>query len=271
MRVLLLILLFIVSIAVGAQPVASFDADRYKVCHGNDVALTNTSIGATSYEWYVDNVFYSTDQHVTATLYEPVYGLQAIQLVARDAASGLTDTFTRVVEVMGSAALHLNADPLNCVGDTVRLKVNASALSQHWSIMPQQQLIYGCDTCDSLAFVIHQLGITVDLHSVYQGGCSQNVTYHYFNCNPIGTDVNDPTRGTLNLYPNPATDRIIIEHSAGDEIKRVGIYNGMGSLCREFTGADLRVLDVSRLAGTYFLKVELTKETAVERVVLLGY
>ena len=257
------------------QPVASFQPDRFKVCDGNDVVLTNTSTGATIYDWYINHTFYSSSQHLTATLYEPKYGLQPITLVARDPLSGKSDTITKVIEVIGAFALHLNADPLKCPGDTITLRVNAAAVSQQWMVQPQQPLIHGCDTCDSLGFVLMQLGVSVDLHSIYTGGCSQDVSYHYFNCNPIGTGIDDIMVPNVNLYPNPVQRSLTIELLAGDKLLSVELYNSIGHLCRrqaylKTNNSPSRLaIDMAGLSkGVYHLRVQTTNGIAIKRVVL---
>ena len=265
MRHLFCTLILLSGITAFAQPDASFTIDRNKVCSGTKVSFTNTSTGADSYSWYVNNVFYSNNLHDSAILTEPCYDLQPIMLVAFSTTGA--DTMTKVVEVFDTCAMHLYGDYTNCVGDTIRKNVHPAAISQLWTITPPHTLIAGCDTCDSIAFVLAVLGTTVDLYSTYEGGCSQPVTFHYPFCNPLtGTGISTLTDEQIKIFPNPATEYISIDAPANEQIRRVQLYNSLGALVSKQEGA-ARKMNISQLPpGMYFIKVDLTGQVIIQKV-----
>ena len=86
---------------------------------------------------------------------------------------------------------------------------------------------------------------------------------------PAGIDDVTVDGGTLNVYPNPATDVVTIEAGAG--IKAVNIYSLDGSLVRRatFDGSNAtESADVDGIAaGHYIITVETAAGTAAQRLI----
>lgn len=237
-----------------AQPVAAFVPGRYKVCSGGTVTLTNQSTGSQSYKWFINNVFYSAAVNDSVVLYEPCYDLQSIKLVAIDTNTGMSDTTITVVEVFDTCYMHYNIEKTNCIGDTILHKAHREATATSWNINPPVNLLSGCDTCDSVQFILSVIPTKVELHSFYEGGCSQKTTYHYDWCNPIVNNIQGVgTQGSFKIYPNPVS---AILHIEGVEIgSAIELIDIMGRKCAmaELLNSSM---DVSGLVpGVYIVRV----------------
>lgn len=215
-----------------AQPVAAFAPGRHKVCSGSTVTLTNQSTGSHAYKWFINEVFYSSSVNDSVVLYEPCYDLQSIKLVATDTLTGLSDSATVIVEVFDTCYLHLKIEKTNCIGDTVLHKAHREAIATSWSINPAVNLLSGCDTCDSVQFVLSVIPTKVELHSIYEGNCSQKTTCHYAWCNPFVNDIPVVNRiNNIMIYPNPATMELHVNLSgdfAGKSEVQVMLLNIYG-------------------------------------------
>ena len=252
---------------VSAQPVALFTPGRYKVCSGSNVTLINNSTGSNAYQWIVNNAFYSGNFNDSVTLYEPCYSLQSVQLIATNTISGLSDTMTRILEVFDTCAPHYTGDFTNCIGDTILLKANTESISNHWDIQPATPLIAGCNTCDSVMFVLMTMGTTVDLHSVYEGDCSQNTSFHYGWCNPFVTAIPENNPGKFEVYPNPVSDKLVIQNNTSKKLTGIELLNEQGVLMRKSEG-EIKSIDLSSLpGGLYFLILKDAEGMGVKKII----
>lgn len=266
MRYIYSILISFLCIAAHAQPVASFSVSRNKVCSGTKVVLNNTSTGATTYSWYVNDLFFSNNIHDSVILVEPCYDLQPIRLIAFN--NALADTHTLVVEVFDTCAMHLHGDYTNCVGDTIRKNAHPDAISHVWNIDPPHTLLSGCDTCDSISFVLAVIGTTVNLQSTYEGGCSQPVSYHYFMCNPL-TEVGiaHAIADKVKIYPNPADGYLTIENATNEKINSITLYSSYGTIVGKYE-TTVSTVHIAHLApGIYFIKLELPDGVVTKKII----
>lgn len=240
---------------VDAQPVAAFSAGRHKVCSGGTVTLTNQSTGSQAYKWFVNDVFYSAAVNDSVVLYEPCYDLQSIKLVATDTITGLSDTATTVVEVFDTCYMHYNIEMTNCIGDTILRKSHREAIAGFWNISPPANLLSGCDTCDSVQFILSVIPTRVELLNFYEGGCSQKTTYHYNWCNPFVNGITETVKEEcFKIYPNPVSGILYIEGvEAGSAIELIDV---LGRCARRQLLTAQGSVDVSILAsGMYIVRV----------------
>ncbi len=237
-----------------AQPVAAFTAGRYKVCSGATVTLTNQSTGSQAYKWFINDVFYSAAVNDSVVLYEPCYDLQPIKLVAIDTNSSLSDTVIMVVEVFDTCYMHYNIEMTDCIGDTILRKSHREAITTFWNISPLANLLSGCDTCDSVQFILSVIPTRVELHNVYEGGCSQKTTYHYDWCNPFVNSIPEAvTKNSLEIYPNPVSGILYLRGvKPGATIELIDILGRKCAIAQLLNGS----MDVSTLVpGVYMVKV----------------
>ena len=237
-----------------AQPVAAFAPGRHKVCSGSTVTLTNQSTGSHAYKWFINEVFYSSSVNDSVVLFEPCYDLQSIKLVATDTLTGLSDTAAVIVEVFDTCYLHLKIEKTNCTGDTILHKAHREAIAISWSINPPVNLLSGCDTCDSVQFVLSVIPTKVELHSIYEGNCSQKTTYHYAWCNPFVNSIPQPvTQKTVELYPNPFSGILhFIGVDAGSVIELIDVLGRKCATAKLLNSS----MDVSALVpGVYVVRV----------------
>lgn len=244
---------------VDAQPVAAFTPGRHKVCSGGTVTLTNQSTGSQAYKWFINDVFYSAAVNDSVVLYEPCYDLQSIKLVAIDTNNSLSDTVTTVVEVFDTCYMHYNIEMTNCIGDTILRKSNREAIAASWNINPPVNLLSGCDTCDSVQFILLVIPTRVELHSVYKGGCSQRTTYHYDWCNPFVNSIpRAVTKNSVEIYPNPVSGILYLRGvETGATIELIDILGRNCTMASPYPPkGETRLVDVSGLVpGVYVVKV----------------
>jgi hypothetical protein len=240
-----------------AQPLAAFTPGRHKVCSGSTVTLTNQSAGSHAYKWFINDVFYSAAVNDSVILYEPCYDLQSIKLVAIDTNNSLSDTVTAVVEVFDTCYMHYNIEMTNCIGDTVIRKTHREAIATFWDINPPVNLLSGCDTCDSVQFILSVIPTRVELHSVYEGGCSQKTTYHYDWCNPFVNGIPGAvTKSSLKIYPNPVSGVLHVDGvESGSTIELIDIL-GRKCAIHQLVGGTVALVEVCNLVpGVYIVKV----------------
>ncbi len=238
-----------------AQPVAAFTPGRHKVCSGATVTLTNQSAGSQAYKWFINDVFYSAAVNDSVALYEPCYDLQSIKLVAIDTNTGMSDTAITVVEVFDTCYMHYNIEKTNCIGDTILHKAHREATATSWNINPPVNLLSGCDTCDSVQFILSVIPTRVDLHSFYEGGCSQKTTYHYDWCNPFVNSIPRAVtqQNTFQVYPNPVSG--ILYFRGVEPESTIELTDILGKSVRKAILSANGSIDVSILApGMYIVK-----------------
>lgn len=88
-------------ICVDNDPIASFEASETQLTNTNtNVNFSNTSIGATTYEWtFGDGSAQETSEHTQHEFPDDEFGSYVVELVAISAA-GCTDTARQVIEVV---------------------------------------------------------------------------------------------------------------------------------------------------------------------------
>ncbi|MEX1000918.1 MAG: T9SS type A sorting domain-containing protein [Crocinitomicaceae bacterium] len=255
-----LIYVFLFSHSVFGQLNSDFTVDRYNVCSGTSLTLTNTSTGADFYEWKIEGSHYSYSQDTVVTLVEPCYDLKEIKLIAMNTVSGFSDSSSTVVEVFDSCYFHWIGDYNWCIGDTVRMPVNPEEIATQFVITPPQTLLSGCLTCPSLEFILVDSNTIIDRTSTYLGGCTEVTSYHSSGCNPIvSVSINEETSmENVKIFPNPANQIISIE--AESSIEKILIYNALGQIL--FKSNDINdiktKIDISHFTiGIYHISVGL--------------
>lgn len=249
-----------------AQVNAAFSTDRYNICSGNTVQLTNLSSGANSFEWFIEGVHYSNAIDTTATLYEGCYDLKEIKLIAWDSISGIIDSAIIVVEIFDTCFFHWTGTFLQCPDDTIYLDVNPEEISTEFSIQPAVNIIAGCFTCPSIQFILLQSGTTVDRTSTYDGGCSEITSYEYF-CQI--NDVSTIEKDNIFIYPNPFVDfiKVSANSSAAFELFIMDFHGRIlqqRQMLNESTSLDLSQLE----SGTYFIRLNSDKNNQLFRKII---
>lgn len=147
--------------------VPSFVTSNDTVCVGDSVYFTNSSIGATSRQWYVNNGSVSTSVNYGRTYNSP--GNYAVKLVVSNGTC--SDSVTKNVFVSAPPAISLGASANLCPNSSVTLDAGAGRDSVRWSTNATTQTIavttpgtyyvdvykYGCSNRDS---------VTVGLYTV---------------------------------------------------------------------------------------------------------
>lgn len=254
------------ALPVCSQPIANFTPDRWNICSGTPLILTNSSTAANAYEWLIENVHYSFSRDTTVILYEGCYDLKTITLRAWDTLTGAIDTHFVAVEVFDSCFFHWTGDFFNCPGDTINMLVNPEEISTEFTINAPYTLLNGCLTCPSLSIILTTPGTLIDRKSTYTGGCSEITSYHYL-C--FINDEEELSEVKLRIYPNPVSGSLFIE--SAEEIKNISIYDLPGKLVytRQGQGISNSSLDVSGFVnGIYFIKAETISGRVLQRKII---
>jgi hypothetical protein len=245
--------------------------DRYNVCSGTSLILTNTSTGADAFEWKIEGSHYSYSQDTVVTLIEPCYDLKEIKLYAMNTVSGLSDSNSTVVEVFDTCYFHWTVDYTWCIGDTVSISVNPEEIATQFVITPPQTLLSGCLTCPSLEFIVVDSTTAIDRTSTYLGGCTEVTSYHSAGCNPIiSVGINEETLiENVKIFPNPANQIISIE--AEISIEKILIHNALGQI--SFKSNDMNdiktEIDISHFSiGLYYISVGLKDGKTVNQKII---
>lgn len=74
---------------------------------------------------------------------------------------------------------------------------------------------------------------------------------------------------TLHIYPNPASDFLMVEIIHSSQMKNMMVKDVNGRIILMFTTGDVNTIDISKLeTGTYFLQAEFENGIVVERFVI---
>jgi hypothetical protein len=219
-NILILLLLCTVTLKTFTQPVSDFILSGHKICSGNEFSLINTSTFANEYEWLIDGNHYSNAKDTTCIIFENCYELYPVMLIACDSVSGNCDSVTQYVEVFDSCFFHWTGDFFACPGDTIHLTTHPEAIHTNWNFQPAATIISGCDTCQSVSFILQQHGTMVDKTVEYNGGCSETTSFHYLCMISNLREV----ESSISVFPNPFSTNIKIK---SDKIFRKGIIYDM--------------------------------------------
>ena len=256
------------NLSIFAQPNSVFTVDRYNICSGTELTLTNMSTGASSYEWKIQGIHYSYSEDTIAVLVEPCYSSREIELIASDA-SGQMSTSSISVEVFDTCFFHWVGEYADCVGDTVKIFGNNNEeLAREYVLNPPHTLLSGCLTCPTIEFVLTE-ETTVDRTSVYIGGCSEVRSYHYLCENPNG--VEELFVEKIKIFPNPASQNIFIETE--NKLEKIQIYNTLGQLV--LTSKNLNdsktEIDISDFQdGIYYFQIKFDSGKSLIRKVVIN-
>lgn len=246
--------------AVHAQvPHASF-ASKTRVCANIDFAITSTSTGADSYEWFVNGIHYSYDPDTILSIFTFCTVNKELKLVATNTISGLTDTLLKTILVTSNVCnQHLDIDYEACPGDTITYAGNPDASQYYWAFNQQQNVVSGCDTCNHISFVMITHHPTLTLTQSYDGGCMETLEYTAYFC-PNNTSVSDAGQDNkVSIVPNPVKDRSVLHFSnPANKKHQLSLYNMEGKLVSRqdnITGSELTIERKDMPAGIYFYRL----------------
>lgn len=158
-----------------------------------------------------------------------------------------------IVSMYPEPPLDLGADTTACIGDIVTLDAGPG-MSYLWSDNSTMQT----------------LPVTTSgLYSVLitdQNGCENfdTIEITFVSCSNNGTIIAEPSVSrkikTVDVYPNPFTDKISISHPSNVEVFNMIIYNAYGEKVFE-SGQITDQVDLSYLAaGVYFMNLKVDEE-----------
>lgn len=89
---------------------------------------------------------------------------------------------------------------------------------------------------------------------------------------PVRADMKTTTGEFIDVYPNPATNRIRFVIPAGMKVNQIDIFNTQGRLCKQIkTNNNTNIIDLCNLTdGVYYLRFNTNKGFIAEKVIKVG-
>ncbi len=109
--------------------------------------------------------------------------------------------------------------------------------------------------------------VNIILHIVHNLCSFQQDSTLFYGPSCIETSTTVVPQSSLSIYPNPASDHLMLQPENDQRIVSVRIFNWQGALLLQHTGANLQHCDVSKLRpGSYLLTVEFDnhKKTSIK-------
>ncbi len=210
---------------------ASFIQDGYILNVGETVSCTNTSINATTYEWYVDGILTSTSTDFSTSF--PTGGLYSIYLIAYGPLCSDTTLLTNFVQV-GDCDITIDYSPTNpntC--DDIQFTANTSCDYDTWLWQFCEIENLGLPNVGTPNSVGSSPAHTDFIFDEVNGtGYHLFVTRYNQATNRVvrldyGFDLNSvPTSTTLTNFPTIPTDANHIKNEGIDIVFENGNYHG---------------------------------------------
>lgn len=238
----------------------------------NQVLLIDSLEYSTTYQLYVraicrDTVYTDWVGPVTFTTdTQAVFQCPSPDSLTLDTVSYTMASFHWYVVIPASDTTDTLNPPLPC------LPPYDVCLLQGTDTVSHVQLADGEDhyTVDSLLpGTAYTLAVST-ICSCASGELSQPVLLSFVTLRDTAGIATLPVSPSLTLYPNPATDRVMVE--CDEAVESIGVYNAQGQLVRRFNGlaTDRPAISLRDLAaGVYFVTVHTHRGTASQRVTLV--
>ncbi len=237
-------------------PASNFSMVSNTVCIGQPITFTdNTTNAPTNWNWTLTGALPATsnNQHVVATYYTT--GTYTVGLVASNV-FGPGALVTNTVTVVPQPSLSVTSETI-CTGESGVLTVSG-ATTYSWSTGSVSPTISITPTVSTLYTVTGM-----------SGGCSSTVNTFVVVQPCVG--IEELSKGAVKLYPNPASQFLMIDFNPSIINKTVEVYDATGKLVISKTISEsLLTLDVSELSnGMYLVKVKLDNSFyATEKLVI---
>lgn len=245
-------------------PSASFQLQNTYVCSTDSLMFQNTSIDGTSYSWSFQGGAPATSNQVNPRVHFPVSGSYQVQLIAYGPIT--SDTVQQLIDVVvnlpSSAQFSINADTLylpNAVLNCTNASVNANGYNWDFGDGTQSQDENPWHSYQSSG--IYELKLTA-----VNDACPDDVMSRFIRVIDVA-GITDQDEFKFMVYPNPASDRLIIESESSEGVIYVTDYLGRIVLRKQINSnvTELQVADLS--AGMYQLIYQVGGKTGVRSVV----
>jgi len=224
---------------------------------------------ADSYQWrYYNNPIPETNQYLSNYTQYGISGISVISTV--NGCAELSEVFSETPESSGYY-FDLIGNP--CIGDTVAFAV----LHVNGSLSGFENIVwFKNDTL--LPLSSNQDTLLITSSGKYEckvinpnATCPLDTTSYsiIYNCNVTGIIENDPEM-KWSVYPNPATDIIIVQIARHASHETIQIYNAMGQVIKsETASATLSNLNIGALPkGIYFVRLKNNQLPAIKFIKL---
>ena len=181
-----------------------------------------------------------------------------------EVAPGAYYSVTGVLTAMGNRTMSRMGVPvMSDVHDTTQLSRNIGTIGYNWKSFDLGTSTYTC--ADSLTYFIERPDFNrYKLYfTEFEGSSTGGVTFN--KTASLNLSVESYEVAELNVYPNPATDYVILE---GFEDGQWGLINAMGQVVRKGSEKEFSVSDLKN--GLYFLNY-ISEESAGSQHLLIQH
>ncbi|GAB4323608.1 MAG: hypothetical protein Kow00127_16310 [Bacteroidales bacterium] len=219
--------------------IGNFQADTTSLCAGSSTGFTDYSIGnPVSWNWTFEGGIPPTSTEPSPVVTYPDAGVWDVTLIVSN--GFFTDTVTKdnyiiVYPVAGVPALPAGPTTVytNLVSQATYITAGATyASSYEWEFLPEE------------AGNVEGTGATatVNFTSGWQGTATLRVRGVTENCGPaewsdplliecvLGTGTQNPSAGSIILFPNPAKEKVVVKTSVGSAIREIRITDLSGKI-----------------------------------------
>ncbi|MBI1288207.1 MAG: HYR domain-containing protein, partial [Flavobacteriales bacterium] len=210
-----------VTVDIAEVPVAAFSSSAAQPCVlPTDINFTNTSTGATGYEWLFGNGQFSSDENPTTTYGNP--GTYTVTLIASSGA-GCSDTTSSTVVIDDVPVVGFNLDNAQgCAPLVVNFNnTSSTGLEYDWN--------FGDGTTSNISNPIHAYNIPgdyeVSLIVTAPGGCSDTLTLAA-GVSAYPSPIADFTANSTS-YPEPGNEYEFVNNSTGATLYNWDFGNGV--------------------------------------------
>lgn len=195
---------------------SSFTSSVTNICEGETVNFTNTSTGATNYDWLENGLSFATTTNTTRTF--GTAGSYTISLIADN--GNCSDTSDVVITINPLPTVDLGSDITICSGCSTLLDAGAGFTIYNWSTGENTQII-SVNSADTYTVEVTDIngcvGIDTIVIDIASGVNEFQVSSLIFKVYP------NPTKASITLYINTSYNEelsFVLYDLLGNEVKR---------------------------------------------------
>ncbi len=219
---------------------------------------------ADTYQWYMNGIkLPETNRFLPDYARYGIYGFAVISTIG--GCSELSRLYTQTAETSG---YYFDAIGDPCKGDTVAFAV----LHVNGSLSGSEEILW-FKNGTSLSWMSHEDTLLISASGTYKcqvinpaSNCPLDTTYAQvvFNCDQTGVEERDPAL-FWTLFPNPASESIMITFREFPLRETIRVYNAIGELVQSVAVTAVTKLTIAHLpAGLYYLRLNNNRQAALK-------
>ena len=257
----------ILAVAPAKTLSSDFSANDTTPCKGSGVQFTDLSVNATTWSWVFEGGLPPTSNYQNPTVIYRTPGSYNVELTITNGSDSATELKEDFITVLEEPSPQIIGDSMACKDDVVGyFTVEDTGSTYLWTVSGGE--IISGDSSSQVTVLWGKPGDgTLDLTETTADSCSGNAeTLEISIGDCVGIEENE--RGSLHIYPNPATDLLNI--TSEDAINTIAVFDYTGKQHLKMnTDSKQYQIDISRFKpGIYLLVVETGNARAQRRIVI---